>query len=44
MGDLVPMSPDGMHGLRVHSMDPPHSMVWGEPGDTTWAWQLDRCS
>jgi len=19
----------------------PHSMIWGTPGDTTWAWQLD---
>lgn len=42
VGDLVPMSPDGKRGLRVHSMDQPHSMVWGDPGDTTWAWQLDR--
>lgn len=41
-GDVVPMSPDGRHGMRVHSLDPPHSMVWGEPGRTTWAWQLDE--
>lgn len=41
-GDIVPMSPDGKHGMRVHSMDAPHSMVWGEPGATTWAWQLDE--
>lgn len=41
-GDVVPMSPDGKHGMRVHSIDAPHSMVWGEPGGTTWAWQLDR--
>ncbi|HET7399854.1 MAG TPA: hypothetical protein VFJ94_15155 [Intrasporangium sp.] len=30
-GDLLPMSPDGKHGLRVHSIDPPRSMVWGTP-------------
>lgn len=40
-GDVVPMSPDGEQGMRVHSMDPPRSMVWGTPGETTWAWQLD---
>ena len=22
-------------------MAAPHSVVWGEPGGTTWAWQLD---
>lgn len=41
VGDIVPMSPDGKHGMRVHSLDSPHSMVWGEPGGTTWAWHLD---
>jgi hypothetical protein len=40
-GDLVPMSPNGMKGIAVHSLDPPRSMIWGTPGDTTWAWQLD---
>jgi hypothetical protein len=40
-GDVVPMSPDGKQGMRVHSMDAPRSMVWGTPGETTWAWQLD---
>jgi len=40
-GDVVPMSPDGRQGMPVHSMAAPHSMVWGEPGGTTWAWQLD---
>src|SRR3954464_5174446 len=37
-GAIIPMSPDGKQGMKVHSMDPPHSMVWGEPGGTTWAW------
>lgn len=41
-GDVIPMSPDGKHGMRVLSMQAPHSMVWGEAGDTTWAWQLDE--
>ena len=39
-GDIVPMSPDGKQGMRVHAVDAPHSMVWGDPGGTTWAWQL----
>jgi hypothetical protein len=42
VGDVVPMSPDGKRGMRVHSLDAPHSLVWGEPGGTTWAWQLDE--
>jgi hypothetical protein len=43
VGDIVPMSPDGKHGMPVHSIDPPRSMIWGTPGDTTWTWQLDPC-
>ena len=35
------MSPDGKQGVRVHSLDPPRSMIWGTPGDTSWVWQLD---
>ena len=27
------MSPDGKQGMRVHAMDAPHSMVWGDPGE-----------
>jgi hypothetical protein len=41
-GDVVPMSPDGKQGINVYSVDAPHSMVWGTPGDTSWAWQLDE--
>ena len=41
VGGVIPMSPDGKQGMRVHSLDAPHSMIWGTPGDTTWAWQLD---
>jgi hypothetical protein len=44
VGDVIPMSPDGKQGMRVHALDPPHSMIWGTPGDTTWTWQLDAHS
>jgi hypothetical protein len=40
-GDIVAMSPDGLHGIGVHSMDAPHTMVWYAPGETSWVWQLD---
>jgi hypothetical protein len=40
-GDVVPMNPGGTQGLTVHSVDPPHSMIWGTPGDTSWLWQLE---
>jgi hypothetical protein len=41
VGDVMPMSPDGKHGIRVHALDPPHSMIWGTPDDTSWTWLLD---
>jgi hypothetical protein len=41
VGDIIPMSPNGKQGMAVHSLQAPHQMVWGTPGDTTWAWQLD---
>ncbi len=41
LGDVLPMSPDGKYGKRVHSINAPTSMIWGTPGDTTWTWQLD---
>ena len=28
--------------MKVLSVDAPTSIVWGEPGATTWAWQLDE--
>ena len=40
-GDVVPMSPDGKQGLDVLSLEPPTSMVWSSPGETSWTWQLD---
>lgn len=41
VGDVMPMSPDGKHGIPVYALDPPCSMIWGTPGDTSWAWVLD---
>lgn len=41
-GDVVPMSPDGTQGIDVYSLEPPTSMVWTSPGETSWTWQLDR--
>ena len=40
-GDVIPMSPDGMQGIDVLSLDAPTSMVWSSPGETSWTWQLD---
>jgi len=39
--DVFPKSPDGEPGMRVYSINEPHSTIWGTPGETTWAWQLD---
>jgi hypothetical protein len=41
VGDVVPMSPDGRAGPRVIAIDPGRSMVWGAPGEVTWAWVLE---
>ncbi|MEP6799422.1 MAG: hypothetical protein ABI890_14800 [Lapillicoccus sp.] len=41
VGDVIPMSPDGKQGMVVRALDPPRSMIWGTPAETTWAWQLD---
>jgi len=40
-GDVVPLSPDGKRGLRVDTVDPPHTLIWGTPGDTSWVWRLE---
>jgi hypothetical protein len=40
-GDLLPMSPDGRHGIKAHALEPPRWMIWGTPGDTSWVWVLD---
>jgi hypothetical protein len=41
VGDVLAMSPDGTRGMHVLALDPPRSMVWGTPGQTTWSWVLD---
>jgi hypothetical protein len=41
VGDVLAMSPDGKQGMHVIALDPPRSMIWGTPGQTTWAWVLD---
>jgi hypothetical protein len=41
VGDVIPMSPDGKQGMRVHWLDPPHVMIWGTPNETTWTWHLE---
>jgi hypothetical protein len=28
-GNVVQMNPDGKHGIEVHSLDYPHTMIWG---------------
>jgi hypothetical protein len=40
-GQLLPMSPNGKHGIRIYSLDPPTEMIWGTPSDTTWSWRLE---
>ena len=35
-GDVMGMSPDGKQGIKVHAVDPPHSMIWATLPDTTW--------
>jgi hypothetical protein len=42
IGDLIPMSPNGQHGLRVWSFMPEQWMVWvDDQGNTSWLWMLD---
>ena len=40
-GDIVPMGPGQGQGIAVQVVDPPRTMVWGTPGDSSWTWQLD---
>ena len=41
-GDVIPMNPAGdSRDSRCDSVDPPRSMIWGTPGDTSWLWQLE---
>ena len=41
VGDVLAISPDGKQGMHVIALDPPRSMIWGTPGQTTWSWVLD---
>jgi hypothetical protein len=40
-GDVMGMSPDGKQGITVHSLAPPHIMIWTTLPDTTWVWVLE---
>ena len=35
VGDVVPLSPDGMQGVRILALDLPRSMMWGTLPDET---------
>jgi hypothetical protein len=41
VGDVLAISPNGKQGIHVIDLDPPRSMIWGTPGQTTWSWALD---
>jgi hypothetical protein len=41
VGDVVPLSPDGLHGVTVLALDLPRSMMWGTLPDTTWLWACE---
>jgi len=38
VGDVVPLSPDGMQGVQILALDLPRSMLWGTQPNTTWLW------
>lgn len=41
-GDLIPISPNGQHGLRVWNFAPHEWMLWvDDQGQTSWLWLLD---
>ena len=40
-GDLVPMSPDGKHGIWVKAFERDRWMLWWDKiGDTSWVWVI----
>ncbi len=41
VGDVVPLSPDGLQGIHVLALDLPRSLMWGTLPDTTWLWFLE---
>jgi hypothetical protein len=40
-GDIIPVSPDGKQGFKVHTIEPNRYMIWGAPGEMSWLWYLD---
>lgn len=41
IGTIIPMSPDGKQGLKVHSFAPGRWILWTDDAvDTSWAWGL----
>ncbi len=41
VGDVVPMSPDGLLGMQVLGFEPGSWLLWGDAlGDTTWVWSI----
>ena len=39
LGDIVPMSPDGIQGMSVRAIDVNPSLLWVSQ-NATWAWRL----
>ncbi len=43
VGDVVPMSPDGLQGMRVLDFSPDSSLLWWDGvGDSTWVWSIQQ--
>ncbi|MBN1267236.1 MAG: hypothetical protein JXA25_17220 [Anaerolineales bacterium] len=41
IGDLIPMSPDGMYGVWVKDFRKNHWVLWWDKnGDTSWVWEI----
>ena len=41
VGDVVPMSPDGLQGMRVLAFEPGRWLLWGDAiGASTWVWEI----
>lgn len=42
IGDLIPMSPDGKHGVWVKDFVHDHWMLWWDKkGNTSWVWMIN---
>lgn len=41
VGDLIPMSPNGKHGIWIKELEPNQRMLWWDKrGYTTWLWEI----